>query len=80
MDCSNCGKRMEHNERYCPLFPDVEPPEVRHYFPGSAAFTASPGVKWGTCHCLIHTCSMHRLSEVSPSTEATPSESTEGQK
>ena len=60
MKCQNCGKDLRHNEAYCPEFPDVPPPPLRHYLPGSSAYTEEPGRKWRWCACLMHTCSMRR--------------------
>mgnify|MGYP000979559254 CR=1 FL=1 len=58
VECQNCHKRLAHNKRYCPLFPETDPPPIRHYLPNSAAFTEEPGRKWGSCPCTIHTCSI----------------------
>lgn len=46
VDCS-CGKHLQHDRRYCPLFPEVLPP--LHW---SAAYRHE---KWSRCVCLIHT-------------------------
>jgi len=52
--CDPCGKTLRHNTGYCPLFPEVEPPEDIGYHEGKPIRLA--GKKWDRCVCLIHTC------------------------
>ena len=48
--CESCQRWLEHDQRYCPLFPDVKPPRrINLAFP-------FVGKKWAECVCLIHTC------------------------
>ncbi len=47
--CESCQRWLEHDQRFCPLFPDVR--AVRGY--GSSKRTLP---KWIKCACMIHTC------------------------
>jgi len=52
--CPRCEKDLLHDKRYCPLFPEVEPPDDIGYHEGKPFRLA--GKKWDRCVCLIHTC------------------------
>lgn len=62
--CHDCRKRLAHDQRYCPLFPDVQPPTVydHEHYRASGEVRRVPGEKWGRCVCLIHTCFRARES------------------
>ncbi|KKM65286.1 hypothetical protein LCGC14_1492840 [marine sediment metagenome] len=47
--CESCQRWLEHDQRMCPLFPDVGP--GTRYGPGT-----TPLKKWTRCMCLVHTC------------------------
>ncbi len=49
--CESCQRWLEHDQRMCPLFPDVDPGTKYGYGPG-----ATPFKKWSGCACLVHTC------------------------
>lgn len=46
--CESCQQWLEHNQYYCPLFPDVNPPQQPWY--------TRVHTKWTECVCLVHTC------------------------
>ena len=52
--CPRCKKTLAHDKRYCPLFPEVEPPAELSF--DDKHMTRVPGKKWDRCVCLVHTC------------------------
>lgn len=56
--CPTCRKTLHHDKRYCPLFPEVQPPPELSF--DDKRMTRVPGKKWDRCVCLVHTCSVRR--------------------
>jgi len=56
--CGRCRKTLPHDKRYCPLFPEVEPPPGIVCVDTGFGLKAQrvPGKKWDRCVCLVHTC------------------------
>lgn len=66
--CGMCLRWLVHDQGYCPLFPDVKPPNEYALFPSSG----KPGKKWTACCCLTHTCYDARELSVEPDPENAP--------
>ncbi len=43
--CESCQRWLEHDQRFCPLFPKVR-----------AVRRGTILAKWAKCMCLVHTC------------------------
>lgn len=61
--CNTCLRWLEHDQRYCPLFPEVEPPYIERKLRtpiltpmGLDTHESVRDKKWSECSCLIHTC------------------------
>jgi len=61
--CTSCLRWLRHDQRYCPLFPDVDPPK---------GFCESNVRKWSRCLCKIHTCFDARTEGIERSPEDAP--------
>ena len=59
--CESCQRWLEHDQRYCPLFPLAYGPMRKLKHPihtpmGTDTHGSAPIKKWKKCVCLVHTC------------------------
>ena len=75
--CDFCLRWLEHDQRYCPLFPLAYGPFRKMRTPiltpmGLDTHESKPIKKWAECVCLVHTCFDARELGVEPDPENAP--------